>query len=294
MDRLSLAIACLLALPLPAPAADHEAVPGDLGAVLARAAPGDTVRLAAGVHPGPITVETPIRLVGAPGAVLEGPGTGSVLTLAADGIVVSDLTVRGSGADLARDETVILIREAADVTVERCRVEARAFGIYLQAGSDHRILDNVISGDVSLAIARRGNGIHLWKTVGNDVRGNRLNGVRDGVYLSFAHDNLIRDNRGTALRYGIHYMYSERNTLTGNRFSGCTGGIALMFSMGEPHRGQRDRRQRAVRHPLPDARALSALRTTASPATGAGSISRTRPVTALSTIGSRATASAPI
>jgi nitrous oxidase accessory protein len=55
--------------------------------------------------------------------------------------------------------------------------------------------------------------------------------VRDGVYLSFAHDNVIHGNRGTGLRYGIHYMYSERNILSENRFSGGTGGIALMFSM---------------------------------------------------------------
>ncbi len=211
--------------------AEYRIAPGELPAALARAAPGDTLRLAPGAHPGPLTVDVGVRIVGDAGASLEGPGAGTVLTLAADGIVVSDLTVRGSGADLARDDAVILVREAAGVTVERCRVEARAFGIYLQAGGGHRILDNRVLGDPSLPIARRGNGIHLWKTVGNEVRGNRLIDVRDGVYLSFAHDNRIHGNRGSALRYGIHYMYSERNTLTENRFSGSTGGIALMFSM---------------------------------------------------------------
>ncbi len=153
-----------------------------------------------------------------------------MLILTADGISVSGLTVRGSGADLAQDEAVILIVEAHNVTVADCRVEARAFGIYLQAGGDHHILRNEVLGDTSLPVARRGNGIHLWKTENNEVRGNHLIAVRDGIYLSFAHDNLIQSNQGRGLRYGIHYMYSERNTLTENRFAECTGGIALMFS----------------------------------------------------------------
>ncbi len=212
-------------------AAVLSVAPGELEAGLARAVPGDTIRMAPGIHPGPITIALPVRLEGSPGAVLEGPGTGTVLTVTADGSAVRGLTVRGSGADLAQDEAVILIAEAHGVTVENCRVEARAFGIYLQAGGGHRIVGNEVVGDTALKVNRRGNGIHLWKTEGNEVRGNLLVDVRDGVYLSFAHDNVIHANRGTGLRYGIHYMYSERNVLTENRFVGGTGGIALMFSM---------------------------------------------------------------
>jgi nitrous oxidase accessory protein len=184
-----------------------------------------------GVHPGPLTVAAPVRLVGEPGAIVEGDGRGPVLVLTADDILVSDLTVRGSGADLSHDDAVVLLHEAHRITVERCRIEARAFGIYLRAGGEHRIVDNQVFGDTGLPVAERGNGIHLWHTEGNEVRGNRLEDVRDGIYLSFAHDNHITGNQGNGLRYGIHYMYSERNVLEDNRFSGCSGGIALMFSM---------------------------------------------------------------
>ena len=231
MVRLIALLAGIAALAVPAQAMELAVEPGELEAILSRAEPGDTLRLAPGVHPGPVTVDVPVRLEGTPGAILEGPGNGTVLTLTADGVTVSGLTLRGSGAELDQDEAVILIAEARDVTVEGCRVEARAFGIYLRAGGGHSILDNEVVGDTSLQVARRGNGIHLWKTEHNEVRGNRLADVRDGIYLSFAHDNVIHGNRGTGLRYGIHYMYSERNILTENRFSGGTGGIALMFSM---------------------------------------------------------------
>jgi nitrous oxidase accessory protein len=213
------------------PAVARVVRPGELAAAVAHARPGDTLRLAAGVHAGPLTVTMPLKLVGDPGAVIDGGGRGTALTLAANGIVVSGLTIRGSGADLAHDEAAVLLREVEDVTVEDCHVDARAFGIYLQAGGRHRIVRNEIRGDASLPIARRGNGIHLWYSEANEIADNRVADVRDGIYLSFAHRNVIHGNRGTALRYGIHYMYSERNVLERNRFAGCTGGIALMFSL---------------------------------------------------------------
>ncbi len=223
----------LLALATAAHAAERVVAPGSLAAALAQAQPGDTLRLAPGVHPGPLTVGVPVRLAGERGAVIDGGGAGTVLTLAADGIEVSDLTIRGGGDDLSHDDAAVLLLDARAITVTRCHVEAQAFGIYLRGGGAHHVVRNEVRGNRALPSPRRGNGIHLWHTEGNDLRDNRLVSVRDGIYLSFAHRNRIRGNRGSGLRYGIHYMYSERNILVGNRFRGCTGGIALMFSMND-------------------------------------------------------------
>ena len=220
-----------LAAAAPGAGAERTIAPGQLEAALAEATPGETLRLGPGIHAGAFTVRVPVQLVGEPGAVVQGLGRGGVLTLAAPGIRVRNLTVRGGGSDLSEDDAVVRIAQVEDVAVEGCRIEARAFGIYLEGGRGHRIAGNEVRGDPSLPVARRGNGIHLWHSVRNEVRDNHLVDVRDGIYLSFAHDNLIEGNRGRALRYGIHYMYSERNTLEGNLFARCRGGIALMFSM---------------------------------------------------------------
>jgi nitrous oxidase accessory protein len=230
---IAVAGALVCAAILPARAAERAVRPGDLAAALAEASPGDTLRLEPGVHPGRIVVTLPVRLVGSPGTVIDGGGQGVALTLAADGIEVSGLTVRNSGGDLSSDDAAVLLRESHGVTLTHCRVEARAFGIYLRGGGGHHIVANDVAGDARLDVprSRRGNGIHLWRTVHNEIRDNRLADVRDGIYLSFAHENIIRGNEASDLRYGIHYMYSERNTLEGNRFRRCTGGIALMFSM---------------------------------------------------------------
>lgn len=216
----------------PAAAERIHVAPGELGRALSLVKPGDEIVLGAGTHRGRFEIHERLRLRGEDGASIEGTGEGTVLTLAADGIELSDVTVRGSGADLATDDAVVLILESQDVTVERTVIEARGFGIYLRGGGGHHIRDNRVQGDPSLPPNRRGNGVHLWRSQGNEVSGNHIADTRDGVYLSFAHENRISQNEGSGLRYGIHYMYSERNVLSGNRFAHSTGGIALMFSLG--------------------------------------------------------------
>ncbi|HVS65294.1 MAG TPA: nitrous oxide reductase family maturation protein NosD [Thermoanaerobaculia bacterium] len=211
-------------------AAEIAVAPGELEPALRAARPGDTLKLLAGIHRGPIELGIPLRLIGEPGAILDGDGRGTVVLVRAPGVEIADLRVRGGGADLGQDDAAIRFDRVEGGAVLRCHVEARGFGIYLAAGGSHRIEGNVIEGDAGLPVARRGNGIHLWHTERNEILDNELASVRDGVYLSFAHDNLIRGNQGERLRYGIHYMYSERNTLMANRFTRCTGGIALMFS----------------------------------------------------------------
>lgn len=231
--RATAVVAALLAttiVPATAEAGTRRVAPGELASVLRDAQPGDTLILGTGVHPGPIEIGVAVRIEGEPGASIDGPGTGTTVTVTADGVELVGLTVRGSGKDLSEDDAVIRLLEVHGVTVEGCDIRARAFGIYLAQGGDHRVIRNVVTGDRDLAIARRGNGIHLWDTKRNEVRGNEIVDVRDAVYLSFAHDNLIAENRASNLRYGIHYMYSERNHLLENVFDRCSGGIALMYS----------------------------------------------------------------
>src|SRR5262245_31814432 len=66
-------------------------------AAVARALPGDTVVLAAGVHRGPLRIARPIVLRGEPGGVVEGGGRGTVIEVGASGVRIERLEVRGSG-----------------------------------------------------------------------------------------------------------------------------------------------------------------------------------------------------
>lgn len=83
-----------------------------------------TIRLAAGVHQGPIVLERPSRLVGEPGAIVEGG-----IVVRSDYVVVRDVAVRGG-------ENGILVENATNVVLDGVRVEgAELDGINVRRAS---------------------------------------------------------------------------------------------------------------------------------------------------------------
>jgi hypothetical protein len=83
-----------------------------------------TVRLEAGVHRGPLVLDHPQVLIGAPGAVVHG---GIVVT--SNNVTVKDLTIVGG-------ENAVDVRESEDVTLERLRIaSARLDGIHVRQSS---------------------------------------------------------------------------------------------------------------------------------------------------------------
>lgn len=222
-----------LLLPGPALAAEWRAVPGEapLQQVLAAAAPGDTVRVAEGVHLGNFVVEVPLTLVGEPGAILDGQRRGSVLTLAAPGATVRDLHIREDGADInTMDSGIFVAREAAGAVIENTRIEARGFGIWLDAVPDVKVIGNRISGDTALRSQDRGNGLQLYNVTGAEIRGNEVWEARDGIYIDVSNHNRLIGNLLRDQRYGVHYMFSHSNEVRDNETRNNRLGYALMQS----------------------------------------------------------------
>nr|MBA2584950.1 hypothetical protein [Chthoniobacterales bacterium] len=60
---------------------------------IAAAAPNDTIRVAAGVHAGPMLIDKLLTLAGEPGAEIRGNGAGKVITISADDVIVTGLRV---------------------------------------------------------------------------------------------------------------------------------------------------------------------------------------------------------
>ena len=92
-------------------------------AVVEAAAPGDTIRLAAGRHAGPVVIDRTLSLIGEPGAVLSGPGTGSVVTVMAPDVRIRGLEITGSGTDLAAMDSAIQASafvESEMTTISKC------------------------------------------------------------------------------------------------------------------------------------------------------------------------------
>ncbi|MGQ9366676.1 nitrous oxide reductase family maturation protein NosD [Azospirillum sp. ST 5-10] len=245
MHRFLLPLAALLAA-LPAAAATVTAAPGELPAVLAAAQPGDTVVLAAGVHEGPVRVDKPLTLAGEPGAVVDGRGVASTITVAAPGVTVRGLEIRHSGTSLIdQNSGIFLDKTATGAVVEGNRLVDNLIGIYVWGAADSLVQGNTVDGLTGLHPSERGNGIQVWNAPGTRVVGNTVRHGRDGIFVTTSKRNVFRGNRLEDVRIAVHYMYTNDSELSENVSVGNTVGFAVMFSnnlkvRGNLSRGDRD------------------------------------------------------
>lgn len=199
--------------------------------VLERAAEGDVVILPAGDYRGPVRIDRRVILQGEPGAIVTGPGEGSVVTVLAPGAVVRGLTVRGSGTDLpALDSGIFVARTAAGAMVEGNRLEGNLYGIYLHGAEDSVARDNVITGISEGRRNEAGNGISVWNAPGAQVLDNDISFGRDGIFVAASKRNRFIGNRFRDLRFAIHYMYTNDSEISGNVSAGNAVGFAVMYS----------------------------------------------------------------
>ncbi len=228
---------------------DHEL---DLAARLAAAEPGQRIVIPPGVHTADVVIDTPVVLEGRPGAVLQGDGTGSVVTVVAPGTELRGLTVRGSGRGPTGNPAAIRI-EADRVTVERVAVEDSYMGLAVEGATDVRLVDNVIRGRAGAVIVdeahavehdgedgvspetagdergARGDGIWLHDADHVLVRGNRITDSRDGIYVSFGTGALLDGNEVTGSRYAVHSMFASDLRLVENHLHRNLSGAVLMY-----------------------------------------------------------------
>lgn len=202
-----------------------------LASAATAAEPGEVMRLAPGVHRGPITIDRPLVLDGGGEAIVEGSGRGSVVTVTAPGAVVRGLTVRGSGASLeTMDSGIFVARTAIGARIEDNRIEGNLFGVYLHGARDALVQNNVIRGRAGLRLSEAGNGVSVWNAPGAVVRGNDIAQVRDGIFTVTSRNNRFEGNRFAELRFAIHFMYTHDSVIAGNVSLGNHTGFALMFS----------------------------------------------------------------
>ena len=224
------------------------------------ASPDATIHVESGVHAGPIVITKPLALIGDQAAEIRGNGSGNVVTIAADDVVLRGLRITGSGLRLSDDNAAVFIT-GNRAGVENCVIADSLHGIYLKKASGAQILNNRIEGKTTLAAStepvekaigqsaencdptlvsnRRGNGIHQWNCDGNLIRANEISDTRDGIYFSFTNNSRVENNLIHHVRYGLHYMYSDGNVFENNTFSENAAGAAIMFSKDMLVRGNR-------------------------------------------------------
>lgn len=201
---------------------------------LETASPGDTIRVPAGVYPGPLHIDKSVTLIGEPGAILQGPGRGDVVKISAPGVTLRGFTIQGTGKSLDQENAGITVL-ADETTLEDNLLRDVLFGIYLKDAADCVIRGNEIHGK-DLDLASRGDAIRIWYSHRCRIEKNRVLAGRD-VVIWFSEGVVIRGNRVMDGRYGLHFMYSDNNVIEGNHLEGNSVGGFLMYSRNLTLRG---------------------------------------------------------
>ncbi|HYD30050.1 MAG TPA: nitrous oxide reductase family maturation protein NosD [Azospirillaceae bacterium] len=229
----------------PAQSATVAVSPGGFAAALAAASAGDTLVLASGVHAGPVVIDKPLTLTAEPGAILDGRGDKSTLTIAAPHVTVRGLDVRNSGTSLIDQHSGIFLgKEAKGAVVEDNRLQGNLIGIYVWGAGDTLVRRNDIVGRTDLRQSERGNGIQVWNAPGAQVLDNTIRHGRDGIFVTTSKNNLFRGNRMEQVRIAVHYMYTNYSELSENVSIGNDVGFAVMFSNNLVVRGNLSRADR--------------------------------------------------
>ncbi len=199
---------------------------------LARAAPGDTLRLAPGTFSGDLVVALAgMTIEGEPGAVVLGSGTGDTIKVTAPDVTIRGLTIRGSGLSLIdKNSGVFLDRTADRAQVTDNRLEDNLISVYLDGPHDAVVRDNRIDGLRRLRRTERGPAVSLWNTPGSQIVNNDIRSGRDGVFSVSSSRNVVRGNSFHGLRFAVHFMYTNDSEVTGNLSEGNEVGYVMMYS----------------------------------------------------------------
>ncbi|SLN61013.1 nitrous oxide reductase family maturation protein NosD [Oceanibacterium hippocampi] len=227
---------CLTAGPAGATARDVPADadrPGALARAIATAGAGDLLRLAPGLHRGPILILAPLTLDGGGRARIEGDGTGSVITVNAPDVTVRGLEIAGSGSsNETLDAAVRLTKKATRASVTDNSLFGNLVGVDVHGARDAFVAGNRIEGRRDHRMNDRGNGIYVWNAPGARIIGNDVRWGRDGIFVNTSSRNSFTGNRFRDLRFAIHYMYANDSEVSDNLSEGNHLGFALMFSKG--------------------------------------------------------------
>ncbi|MBF8283647.1 MAG: ABC transporter related protein, partial [Anaerolineales bacterium] len=191
------------------------------------------IEVRGGTYPGPLVVQTEgVTLEGVDtpnGApVIDGGGQGTVVTLAAPGVVLRGFEVRGSGVEPDRDHAGIILT-APRIVVENNRLHDVLFGIFVAQADDAVLRGNDITSKAQYDQGRKGDGIRLWYSQRVTVENNTVHAARD-VVMWYSQDVVVRGNVIERGRYGIHLMYCDNAQIEHNQILDNSVGIYTMYS----------------------------------------------------------------
>lgn len=202
-----------------------------IASALAAAKDGDTVLVLSGTyHESPIEIKKRVVLMGKQMPVLDGDLKKEIMIITADGVVVEGFHFRNSGFSGYEDVAGLRLMQCRNAIIRNNHFTNTFFGVYGQHAVNCTIRQNTFYS-TAMSETVSGNGIHCWKSDSMIIKGNYIQGHRDGIYFEFVTNSLIEGNtsKGNA-RYGLHFMFSNDDVYLNNEFAENGAGVAVMYS----------------------------------------------------------------
>ena len=178
----------------------------------------ETVFVRAGTYYEHVVVDKALSLIGENkrNTTIDGNGTGTVVSIIANNIILSDFTVQNG-------ELGIWLGHSDNNVLSGNNALNNQYGIYLWGSDNNTFSGNNASGNTY--------GIYFSGSDNNVLSGNNALNNQYGIYLSFSSNSILSGNIASNNLDGIHFDGSGYNALTGNTvFSNNDDGIFLYYS----------------------------------------------------------------
>ncbi len=119
-------------------------------------------------------LDRPLTIDGGGKAILEGTGTGSVITVTGPDVVVRGLTIQGSGSSHQTIDSGVQLTKTADrAEISDNTLLGNLYGVDIHGAKDALVSGNTIRGRQDHRMNDRGNSIYVWNAPGAVVERQR-------------------------------------------------------------------------------------------------------------------------
>lgn len=198
---------------------------------LAKANDGDKISIKKGTYKeGKIIVDKSVTICGEDFPILDGENDTEIIEVIADNVTIEGLQIQNVGTSYLEDRAGIRLFKTKHFTIKNNKFINTFFGLYIAKSKYGEVYDNTFIGDAKDEMSS-GNGIHAWHCKHLNIRKNKVEHHRDGIYFEFVDSSKVQNNISRYnLRYGLHFMFSNDDVYTKNRFEKNGSGVAVMFS----------------------------------------------------------------
>jgi len=190
---------------------------------------GSILKLPAGVYRGNIVINKPLTILGKEdGVIIDGEGSGTVITVNSSYVTLKNLKIIGSGDRHEKVDGAVSFSNGIQCEISNCIIQDCLFGIDMKMMRNSIVSNNKISSK-DLDLGLRGDGLRIWYSHDNIIKGNSLVKSRDMV-VWYSHGNEITGNSGEYCRYSLHFMYAGKNIVKNNHYQFNSVGIFFMYS----------------------------------------------------------------